>query len=478
MECKIFYSWQSDNKKARNFISDCIKQLNKDLPEIVTTEITRDTQGVPGSPDIGETIFRKIDNCDVFIADATIINASDNIGRLTPNPNVMLELGYAIKSLGWERIILLYNKDESDVTALPFDINHQRMTGFSVSDKRSEYKRIVVANVISTIQLLKDKDILHGGNPSLIQIRKETANVLYKGIEKVLEEYIKYKKQDPSDPEDRIAYSNFLVINDTMINEIDKLNVCLSLEEVCKIKRILLDLRNAGNVESEKGAFYYIEDLIKIATDEFYIYFCDQLPGLELKEVLIPELIDLINKLDATYLSKVKVTDTPEVFYHVKDRIIIKNKKEHLLCDGSYDNGGFTGYIDSEKYCGYCKNSERCGEGYQKCTSFHKAEWELSNKEVEGTWAENKLIDGVIHDTFVIEENNEYEVYKNFSGDIMYPGNMPVDFMEIEDIVDCIDEIKHYYFGDVLVANGTETIIKESLRPFTKYCNDSDISIL
>ena len=51
MECKIFYSWQSDNKKVRNFISDCIKQLNKDFPEIVTTEITRDTQGVPGSPD-------------------------------------------------------------------------------------------------------------------------------------------------------------------------------------------------------------------------------------------------------------------------------------------------------------------------------------------------------------------------------------------------------------------------------------------
>ena len=39
------------------------------------------------------------------MADVTIIN-HDYTGRKTPNPNVMLELGYAIKALGWQRILL------------------------------------------------------------------------------------------------------------------------------------------------------------------------------------------------------------------------------------------------------------------------------------------------------------------------------------------------------------------------------------
>lgn len=46
----------------------------------------------------------------------------------------MIELGYAIKALGWNRIVLLYNRDYGNVESLPFDINHQRMTGYSLQD--------------------------------------------------------------------------------------------------------------------------------------------------------------------------------------------------------------------------------------------------------------------------------------------------------------------------------------------------------
>ena len=70
------------------------------------------------------TIYKKIDSADIFVADVTIINP-EYTGRKTPNPNVMIELGYAIKALGWQRILLLYNGDYGDVELLAFDINHQ-----------------------------------------------------------------------------------------------------------------------------------------------------------------------------------------------------------------------------------------------------------------------------------------------------------------------------------------------------------------
>lgn len=69
------------------------------MKDIVLCDIDRDTQGLAGAPDIGDSIYDKIDSADIFIADVTIIN-QDYAGRKTPNPNVLIELGYAIKALG------------------------------------------------------------------------------------------------------------------------------------------------------------------------------------------------------------------------------------------------------------------------------------------------------------------------------------------------------------------------------------------
>ena len=85
-----------------------------------TAEVTadRDTQGVFGSPDIVETIFSKIDDCDIFVADVSAVTTypvldsegipTDRI-KATPNPNVLLELGYAVRVLGWENVICIMN---------------------------------------------------------------------------------------------------------------------------------------------------------------------------------------------------------------------------------------------------------------------------------------------------------------------------------------------------------------------------------
>ena len=137
----IFYSWQSDLSKDTNqkAIGSCIKKAiipieeNNDTIHLLLDEATRNEAG---SPDIPSTIFRKIESADIFICDVTTINQSEKKKKKTPNPNVLIELGYAISVLGWNRIIMVFNKKFGDFsTELPFDIDKRRITVFSIIDK-------------------------------------------------------------------------------------------------------------------------------------------------------------------------------------------------------------------------------------------------------------------------------------------------------------------------------------------------------
>src|SRR4029453_19191697 len=101
---KVFYSWQSDlpSSTNRNLIlkalEDAAERIRKDKSVDVEPVIDRDTQGLSGSPDIKKAILDKIDSCDVFVADVSIVTAL-SASRPCPNPNVLFELGYAVKRL-------------------------------------------------------------------------------------------------------------------------------------------------------------------------------------------------------------------------------------------------------------------------------------------------------------------------------------------------------------------------------------------
>jgi hypothetical protein len=128
---KIFYSWQSDieNKFNRNFVKDCleraIKQLNQEFKIDDAVRLDHDTKGVTGSPDIASTILAKIEESDIFIGDITFITKSEN-NKYFPNPNVLIELGYALKSLGDKRVINIMNSAFGKPENLPFDLIHKR----------------------------------------------------------------------------------------------------------------------------------------------------------------------------------------------------------------------------------------------------------------------------------------------------------------------------------------------------------------
>ncbi len=148
---KIFYSWQSDlpGNKTRNFIRECIDRAINLAQESETIEAERDeaTLGVTGSPDIVATLFSKIENCDLFIADLSPCFTEDQKRvKKSPNPNVLVELGYAVKTLGWERVICLCNTDFGK--EYPFDIAHNRITGFSLDGKNKNEVMSKIAEII------------------------------------------------------------------------------------------------------------------------------------------------------------------------------------------------------------------------------------------------------------------------------------------------------------------------------------------
>lgn len=159
----IFYSWQSDlpGSETRNIIQDSIKDAVRLLRDTVDIEADRDTKGEFGSPDIAQTIFSKIDDCNIFVADVSAVcryEATDKDGnkkvKYIPNPNVMLELGYATHVVGWDNVICVLNADYGAPEDMPFDIASRRLTPFSLKDGKSkgEIKRYIKGVIQDTVE--------------------------------------------------------------------------------------------------------------------------------------------------------------------------------------------------------------------------------------------------------------------------------------------------------------------------------------
>jgi hypothetical protein len=162
MKRKIFYSWQSDRPNAtnRSFIEKALELAAKQIASDDTVEvepvIDRDTSGVPGSPMIAETIFEKVASADVFVADVTLINQPD-APRRTPNPNVLIELGFAMSALGPDRVIMVFNTAYGDIEGLPFDLRQRRVIAYSSAESdesRSSSRNGLAGHLRSQLRLV------------------------------------------------------------------------------------------------------------------------------------------------------------------------------------------------------------------------------------------------------------------------------------------------------------------------------------
>lgn len=157
----IFYSWQSDLPASagkaflRSALEAAVNSIGVSPHLVESPRLDHDTKNVSGTPEIAGTIFRKIERSAVFVADVTLTQAStaDCLQKkYSPNPNVMLELGYAAATVGWERIILVMNERFGGISKLPFDLRNRRWpTTFSVTPKmeNTQRERDELANKLS-----------------------------------------------------------------------------------------------------------------------------------------------------------------------------------------------------------------------------------------------------------------------------------------------------------------------------------------
>lgn len=130
----IFWSWQSDSpgKTGRHFVHGVLSELLLELSdecglrEAERSQLDHDTKDVTGWVAIAETVFQKIEQAAAFVADMTL-TAETPAGKKCPNPNVLIELGYALKALGDASILLVWNTANGATPGdLPFDMRHRR----------------------------------------------------------------------------------------------------------------------------------------------------------------------------------------------------------------------------------------------------------------------------------------------------------------------------------------------------------------
>lgn len=145
---KVFWAWQSDlpgrisRFVIRDALDDAITEL-KEAPDVdeppeearrVDLHLDHDTKDVTGMPSVADTILAKIRAATVFVGDVTPVGAGPDIqtpegakpGRPLMNPNVAIELGYALHRLTDTNAIAVLNLAYGGPECLPFDIKHKR----------------------------------------------------------------------------------------------------------------------------------------------------------------------------------------------------------------------------------------------------------------------------------------------------------------------------------------------------------------
>lgn len=134
----VFYSWQATLPGAtnRSLIRKCLDSavtaLNTEVEVNDSLRVDSDTGGRPGSPKIFDTILDKIDQCNIFVADVSLVAPRQS------NSNVMVELGYALKVLGPEGIVMVCNTAFGSMSDLPFDLGFNRVIHYACPEEGAD----------------------------------------------------------------------------------------------------------------------------------------------------------------------------------------------------------------------------------------------------------------------------------------------------------------------------------------------------
>lgn len=161
MRYTVFYSWQSDapNGTNRSFIRSALEAAVATLVDSPALEdaprVDSGMEGVSGSPEVATVMFDKIRESALMVADVTLVGCIPQEGgalKRCPNPNVLLELGYAASTLGWSRVITVMNEHFGAPQEQPFDVRNRRFPiTYRLAPEASASREAEKANLATTL---------------------------------------------------------------------------------------------------------------------------------------------------------------------------------------------------------------------------------------------------------------------------------------------------------------------------------------
>jgi nucleoside 2-deoxyribosyltransferase len=144
-EIVVFLIWQGDYPTSRDKIESALRglveRLNKEKRAPYPLRIDEAVVVGDGAVRIDQNLLDRILVADAVVADVTPVYRA--FGRLTPNPNVLLEVGYALASRKPQEVFLVEEKrnaagipgDGNPATQLPFDIVTVHRSRFSGTEE-------------------------------------------------------------------------------------------------------------------------------------------------------------------------------------------------------------------------------------------------------------------------------------------------------------------------------------------------------
>lgn len=186
MDATLFYAWQADRlgRTTREVIHLAIQNACERIKQHSNASLRLDesTVGEPGMCDIPNTLLSKISRCGIFLCDLTFVTESrshSGAKKRHSNPNVIFEFGYAVRSIGFDRIIAVMNTAYGHPNEQMFDTKRRHAMTFSLAETATEQEIQAETNSLSdklyeAIQLILEKSSLNSEDD---EDRKRFANL-------------------------------------------------------------------------------------------------------------------------------------------------------------------------------------------------------------------------------------------------------------------------------------------------------------
>ena len=192
VEIRVFYAWQDDRpgKVCRYLIRDAAKdacdELIADGSNKFRVNLDEGTLGVPGMCDIPNTILDKIAACDVFLCDVTLVWSYEGKAsrqKMTSNPNVLFELGFAAHAIGFDRVIGVMNTAYGVPEDQMFDTKRRWAVRFNLSESSSppeikNAQRSLTADIKEALETILSKSVSPATRQGRLRALRRKATVL------------------------------------------------------------------------------------------------------------------------------------------------------------------------------------------------------------------------------------------------------------------------------------------------------------